>query len=238
MLSGQLFELNLHRDRVAPEKLDNLASLSRCFFYKGSSKGEDMTQDEIDRDFYKLLSDGGWVDNETYKLWIGIKMQRGKTLITNPMRYKRIAKAIQSGVIRFQVVNNRCVAGLSPLENGKNGSRAGVVYFEQLLIRTSRKNELVLEAGSLLTWLENNYPLPPESVPEPNNKKQFMSDELAIALECSLALYPSKPDYELKRATESTNIKEWIEDSGLDDTAKGRVTKMVNPAKKPTGKKK
>lgn len=89
--------------------------------------------------------------------------------------------------------------------------------------------------ASLKEWLNKSFPLEPDSV-SVSEPEVFMSKELSIANECSQALYPENPG--TNASEESGKICKWLtdNDSGLSKAAVTRISQIVNPGKKPSGK--
>lgn len=126
-------------------------------------KGEGVS--DWNRDFYRLLEDGGWVDYQTYRpLFAG----------SDDIKKQRLATAIGNGKIEFQIVKNTTVMPVFLTRDLDNNQLK--FYIADLLSFNSRNKRgyrVRIEAESFLAWLKENYPLeetkqmnPPDTIKE------------------------------------------------------------------------
>ena len=115
-----------------------------------------------DREFYGLLEDGGWVPYKIYRRWFGYF----------EIRKQRLAIAIDNGKINFQIIKEgrpyprnvlmylRYYAGYAQYQEYKQKDhKRREIINKYLSFPLERDIELILEAKSLLSWLNESYPL-------------------------------------------------------------------------------
>ncbi|WLE99059.1 MAG: hypothetical protein QTN59_09515 [Candidatus Electrothrix communis] len=103
------------------------------------------------RDFYRLLEDGGWVDYQTYRPWFA-----GDNIKT-----QRLATAIGNRKINFQLVeySRRVMPDFLTKDLDNNELKFYIADLLSFRPKNKKSFRVRLEAESFLVWLKENYPL-------------------------------------------------------------------------------
>lgn len=188
-----------------------------------------MNKYEWEREFYQMLSDGGWIGKFLYR----------RFYILNPMRLRRLASAMERGEISFRFIqsNKACSTNkvISPFPKHKNllETQTGRVnLLSYWLDQKDSRVDIELDAATLRSWLNKTFT--PTPTPVPKRDPEFMSRELSIAVECSRSLYQVAPASGATALDESKGIRSWLAANypDLNTTTATRITQIVNPGKK------
>ncbi len=202
-------------------------------------KGEGVS--DWNRDFYRLLEDGGWIRYTTYRSWFGnfnIKKQRLIAALDN-----------EKVKFRFDPDSSNYRAKLKMRERVFPSKDS---LWRRKIIELSFE-DIVIEAESFLAWLKENYPLEEteqmktvETAEDTTSdnlqadsqglllplEHEYESSLLKIAVECWKALYEDAgPDGKKIRKPQ---IEKWVEEHYSEVSANSRKTiaTVVNPFKK------
>jgi len=155
------------------------------------------------------------------------------------IRRSRILSAICRGGIKFQIKKGEgqfleCGA-LEIYDDFKDDD--DFKEFISFCLDGGFTDSLLLEPESFLAWLNEEYPYEGEEQVKKEEAKDYMSDELQLAVACSRGLYPTKPleastpgEKKTNAQAENKKINEWLQKNGVQGQRRcERIRVMVNP---------
>ena len=173
-------------------------------------KGEGVN--DWNRDFYRLLEDGGWISYKTYRKWFQ----------HTDIKKQRLIAALDHEEVKFRIIdeqNRNKPKFTKEVWNKFNDSHYRRKHINNLWSLRPPAYlygyEIILEAESFLVWLKENYPLeeieqmnPTETAEDITSdnlqadsqglflplKHEYEASLLKIAVECWKALYEDGSD--------------------------------------------
>lgn len=225
------------------EKKEDLSLSVQTTQAEHAVKGESVS--DWNREFYRLLEEGGWVDYQTYRPWFA-----GDNIKT-----QRLATAIGNRKINFQLVeySRRVMPDFLTKDLDNNELKFYIADLLSFRPKNKKSFRVRLEAESFLVWLKENYPLEKteqinltetaEDITSDNLQAdsqglslplehEYESSLLKIAVECWKALYEDAgPDGKKIRKPQ---IEAWVQEHYSDVSSNSRktISTIVNPFKK------